>query len=52
MNPAPAHSKTTSTQRPRRSPLGTHEQLLKNCAVYQEIATSQLSKEELGYDAE
>ena len=32
--------------------IGTHEQLLKNCAVYQEIATSQLSKEELGYDAE
>lgn len=27
--------------------IGTHEQLLKNCPVYQEIALSQLSKEEL-----
>lgn len=27
--------------------LGTHKELLKNCAVYQEIALSQLSKEEL-----
>lgn len=27
---------------------GTHEQLLKNCEVYKEIALSQLSKEELG----
>lgn len=31
--------------------VGTHSQLLKNCSVYQEIAYSQLSKEELG-DAE
>lgn len=28
---------------------GTHKQLLKNCTVYQEIASSQLSKEELLY---
>lgn len=28
--------------------IGTHEQLLKNCAAYREIAESQLSKEELG----
>lgn len=27
--------------------MGTHEELLKNCATYQEIAYSQLSKEEL-----
>lgn len=27
---------------------GTHEELLKNCEVYQEIAYSQLSREELG----
>ena len=27
--------------------MGTHEELLKNCQVYQEIAYSQLSKEEL-----
>ncbi len=27
--------------------IGTHEELLKNCSVYQEIAYSQLSKEEL-----
>lgn len=27
--------------------MGTHEELLKNCPVYQEIALSQLSKEEL-----
>ena len=27
--------------------MGTHRQLLKNCKVYQEIAYSQLSKEEL-----
>lgn len=27
--------------------IGTHEELLKNCAVYQEIASSQLSEEEL-----
>lgn len=26
---------------------GTHKELLKNCSVYQEIAYSQLSKEEL-----
>ena len=26
---------------------GTHEQLIKNCGVYREIASSQLSKEEL-----
>ncbi len=26
---------------------GTHKELLKNCEVYQEIAYSQLSKEEL-----
>lgn len=28
---------------------GTHEELLKNCPTYQEIAQSQLSKEELGH---
>lgn len=28
--------------------IGTHEELMKNCKVYQEIAMSQLSKEELG----
>lgn len=28
--------------------IGTHEELMKNCVVYQEIAYSQLSKEELG----
>lgn len=28
--------------------IGTHEELLKNCEVYQEIAHSQLSREELG----
>ena len=27
--------------------LGTHKELLQNCKVYQEIAYSQLSKEEL-----
>jgi len=27
--------------------IGTHEELMKNCSVYQEIALSQLSKEEL-----
>ena len=27
--------------------MGTHEELLKNCRTYQEIAYSQLSKEEL-----
>ena len=27
--------------------LGTHKELLKNCEIYQQIATSQLSKEEL-----
>ena len=26
---------------------GTHEELMKTCSVYQEIALSQLSKEEL-----
>lgn len=30
---------------------GTHEQLMRSCRVYQEIALSQLSKEELGYAA-
>ncbi len=29
---------------------GTHDELLKSCPVYQEIALSQLSKEELGYE--
>ena len=29
---------------------GTHEELLKSCETYQEIASSQLSKEELGGD--
>ena len=28
--------------------LGKHEDLVRNCPVYQEIALSQLSKEELG----
>lgn len=28
--------------------IGTHQELLKNCQVYQEIASSQLSEEELG----
>lgn len=28
--------------------IGTHDELMKNCEVYQEIAYSQLSKEELG----
>jgi ATP-binding cassette subfamily B protein len=27
--------------------IGTHKELMKNCGVYQEIALSQLSKEEL-----
>ena len=27
--------------------MGTHQELLRNCAVYKEIALSQLSKEEL-----
>ncbi len=27
--------------------IGTHHELMKNCEVYQEIAYSQLSKEEL-----
>ena len=27
--------------------IGTHKELLKNCSVYQEIAYSQLSKDEL-----
>lgn len=30
--------------------IGTHEQLMKTCEVYQEIAYSQLLKEELGHD--
>ena len=30
--------------------IGTHKELLKNCKVYREIAESQLSKEELGYE--
>ncbi len=30
--------------------IGTHEELMKNCSVYQEIALSQLSKEELGHE--
>ncbi len=30
--------------------IGTHDTLLKNCKVYQEIASSQLSKEELEHD--
>lgn len=29
--------------------IGTHKELMKNCKVYQEIAYSQLSKEELSY---
>lgn len=29
---------------------GTHRELLKNCEVYQQIALSQLSKEELDYE--
>lgn len=29
---------------------GTHKELLKNCEVYQQIASSQLSKEELDYE--
>ncbi len=29
---------------------GTHEELLKNCDVYNQIALSQLSKEELSYE--
>ena len=28
--------------------IGTHSQLLKECGVYREIASSQLSEEELG----
>ena len=28
--------------------IGTHEELMKNCEVYREIAMSQLSEEELG----
>lgn len=30
--------------------IGSHEELIKNCHVYEEIASSQLSKEEIGYD--
>ncbi len=29
---------------------GTHKDLLQNCTIYNEIASSQLSKEELGYE--
>ena len=29
---------------------GTHKELLKNCEVYNQIALSQLSKEELAYE--
>ena len=29
---------------------GTHKELLKNCEIYQQIASSQLSKEELAYE--
>jgi ATP-binding cassette subfamily B protein len=29
---------------------GTHKELLKNCDVYQQIAASQLSKEELDHE--
>lgn len=32
--------------------MGTHEQLLKTCGTYQEIAVSQLSEKELGMEAE
>ena len=31
--------------------LGTHRQLLKTCPVYYEIAASQLTEEELSYEA-
>ena len=30
--------------------MGTHKELLKNCKVYQEIAYSQLTKEELEHE--
>lgn len=30
--------------------IGTHDELMKNCEVYKEIAYSQLSKEELGHE--
>lgn len=30
--------------------IGTHDELMKNCSVYQEIAYSQLSKEELNHE--
>ncbi|MBS5114856.1 MAG: ABC transporter ATP-binding protein [Erysipelotrichaceae bacterium] len=30
--------------------IGTHDELMKDCKVYQEIALSQLSKEELGHE--
>lgn len=32
--------------------LGTHEELLHSCAVYREIAMSQLSADELGIDSD
>ena len=31
---------------------GTHEELLRSCPTYREIATSQLSEKELGLEAE
>ena len=31
---------------------GKHHQLLKECSIYREIAISQLSEEELGYEKE
>ena len=31
----------------RMAGIGTHKELLKNCEVYRQIATSQLSEEEL-----
>lgn len=30
--------------------IGTHRELLKSCAIYHEIALSQLSEEELAYE--
>ena len=34
----------------RTAGIGTHAELMKNCSVYQEIAYSQLSEEELAYE--
>lgn len=34
----------------RMAGIGTHEELLKNCDVYRQIAVSQMSKEELGIE--